>query len=219
MSKPLRNLMSAVFWEVRIDPPRSAADQMEIDAQLFRDFESGLIGPTIRFYTFEKPAVTLGYRQSPKEIPLLFPDLSLAVDTSRRPTGGGAVLHHPSDLTYALVHLFDLPEGRQSFRRIYQRMTTLFCEELRRLGIPARLARRGAPDHSRDPARCFSGAEPYEVVATGKKILGVAQRRGRRGLLQQGTLQADIDGAGRERLIRGLLERLSDQALLEVASR
>ena len=47
-----------------------------------------------------------------------------------------------------------------------------------------------APAAQKDaPGQCFLGAEKFDVLAAGKKIAGAAQRRNRRGLLIQGSVQ------------------------------
>ena len=49
------------------------------------------------------------------------------------------------------------------------------------------------------PATCFARSFGYELTVDGRKLLGSAQRRGRRVLLQQGSL---LVGPGHERIAR-----------------
>ena len=62
---------------------------------------------------------------------------------------------------------------------------------------------------------CFSKAEPHEVVEDGQKILGVAQRRGRRSLLQQGTLKRGVPGMTLADIGVWLGRWVADQSLLK----
>ena len=56
--------------------------------------------PVLRFYRWARPAVSLGYRQSaPAWLARAEP---LGVDTVRRATGGGTVVH-VGDLTYSVI--------------------------------------------------------------------------------------------------------------------
>ena len=56
----------------------------------------------------------------------------------------------------------------------------------RRLAIATELAKCCAKEM---PGRCFVGAEKFDVLADGRKIAGAAQKRNKRGLLIQGSIQ------------------------------
>ena len=51
------------YW--RFIPPIEALGtiQMSIDCWLFKQYEKGLIPPTLRFYTWSKPTISLGHLQ------------------------------------------------------------------------------------------------------------------------------------------------------------
>jgi lipoate-protein ligase A len=78
-----------------------AASNMAIDEALLQSHLQGLSPPTLRFYRFAPPAVSIGYGQKLKEEE----ERSIrnaGFDLVRRPTGGRAVLHL-DDLTYSFV--------------------------------------------------------------------------------------------------------------------
>src|SRR5947199_97360 len=79
-------------------PTQMAAD----DALLEGTATSGR--PALRFYAWDPPTLSLGYFQ-PAADRLADPRLA-ALPFVRRPTGGGAIVHH-HELTYALA----LPPG------------------------------------------------------------------------------------------------------------
>lgn len=108
-----------------------------------------------------------------------------AVPAVRRPTGGRAVWHAGSDLTYALTGPL-LPFG--GVQPAYHLIHRALAGALGRLGLPARLApppprlpglRRGA---------CFDVAVGGEVLIGDIKVIGSAQVITRGALLQHGAI-------------------------------
>jgi lipoate-protein ligase A len=175
--------------ELEIDSPQNAAVNMQRDAALFSVHEARAAKNIhLRFYSWVKPAVTFGYAQRPEKIIDLEKAKTLGVETARRITGGGLVLHQPNELTYSLAApLSVLPDGIIPSCNF---ISEIFIHALRKIGIPAELAARAAAA-ARDKFSkeiCFARPVKYEVVCGGRKLLGSAQRRGRQALLQQGSL-------------------------------
>jgi len=138
-----------------------------------------------------------------------------AFDLCRRPTGGG-IVDHRTDWTYALVlpRGHELYEARatQSYRIVHECLTAalvalgqpaavnLACAPVERVA-PNALVERVAPNALSGAASCgqaapplgicFQRAELYDVVhpANGAKIAGAAQKRNKRGLLFQGSIE------------------------------
>ncbi len=76
---------------------------MAIDAWLLEQHDLGKHPPTLRFYTWEPAAISLGYHQ--RRWPQYWQGLTgqgQPLDMVRRPSGGRAVLHQ-GDLTYAVI--------------------------------------------------------------------------------------------------------------------
>ncbi|HHT9126273.1 MAG TPA: lipoate--protein ligase family protein [Candidatus Brocadiia bacterium] len=170
--------------------------------------------PTIRFYTWGKPAVSIGYFQrimpvvnwlnnSPSLNTPLYPLLiegKGTIDIVRRPTGGGVVLHG-TDLTYSVAT--GLPRGfaprndnssRNLIPLFYRHMGQAMIEGLRLLGINANLKSAvGAgfkPASTQNPGLSLCAQTPVgaDVLVEGIKVAGCAARRFGDTLLLQGYI-------------------------------
>ena len=137
--------------------------------------------PILRFYGWTEPAATFGYFQKFSEMERMTTLRPLI----RRTTGGGLV-PHDEDWTYTLVfppiHRWHALAAVESYERVHAWVQAAFG----RLGALTILA---ASAQKKAPGQCFIGAEKFDVLAAGKKIAGAAQRRNRRGLLIQGSVQ------------------------------
>jgi lipoate-protein ligase A len=56
------------------------------------------------------------------------------------------------------------------------------------------------------PGKCFAGAEKFDLLFSGKKIAGAAQRRNKDGLLIQGSVQDQPRGVQRTAWEAAMLE-------------
>jgi lipoate-protein ligase A len=161
----------------------SGAVQMAIDAWLFNQCEQGKHPPTLRFYTWVPPALSLGYSQkkwSDQWYHLYYQGRKL--DLVRRPTGGRAVLHQ-GDLTYALIT--SAYKGKSW--GIYEKIANFLIQGWQKLGIELDygLAGRG---YIHNPS-CFNTATAADLVTKdGSKLIGSAQRRGKSAILQHGSI-------------------------------
>ena len=107
----------------------------------------------------------------------------------KRPTGGGIVFHNEAEVTYSLVMSINdplLPEGLvPSYKKISK---ALVCA-LNNCGVRAEIQNSSlGPPKAEHSSLCFSYPAEYEVVVGGQKIVGSAQKRGRKALLQQGSI-------------------------------
>jgi lipoyl(octanoyl) transferase len=108
---------------------------------------------------------------------------ALGLDVVRRPTGGRAVWH-AEELTYALAVPNDALGG---LRQAYQEIHRVLLDALRRLGITAAMAPARKPV-GLDSGPCFASPVGGEIVIGGRKVVGSAQLREGRGLLQHGSI-------------------------------
>lgn len=178
------------------DPPLPGSVNMAIDQKLFEQVEERDEDFTwIRFYSWIRPTISLGRNQRPAHPDS--PPASTGVAQVVRPTGGRAVLHH-DEITYAVVSsdrsLFPIGNVEKTYRVV----TRVLQNGLHRLGIEATLQpgrerrpHRTAEDPG-DPA-CFMSVSRSELVVDGRKLAGSAQRQGRRGFLQHGSLPLTVD--------------------------
>lgn len=174
---------------ISIDPPRTAVDNMALDEALFQQAESGLIsGIYIRFYSWSQPAVSFGYRQS-FDLINQQKAAQLNVALVRRVTGGGMVFHQPNELTYCLVAANSLfPD---SIILSCNQISELFIQGLKAFGVTAELAGRDGVAVCND-SLCFARPTKYEVLVSGRKLIGSAQKRGKHAFMQHGSLALDM---------------------------
>ena len=180
----------------------SGPQNMQLDAAAFADFEAGKIGPRLRIYSWDPPCISLGYSQSAKKSLDTAAVEKLGWDIVKRPTGGGMVFHNTDEVTFSLILPYDYPGLPQGLIASYKYLAGAVVKTLKGLGIDAEVAvnhhltaRENLPVraerlslHRRAAKLCFSYPAEYEIVAGGKKIVGCAQKRGRRGFLQQGSI-------------------------------
>lgn len=172
---------------------RASAEQAWNARQLAAPFTA----PRVRVWSYPAPGVVFGCAQA-----ALHEQAAGAAHTDcelvQRRAGGGAVLVGPWMLSSSVL----LPPGHRLLDggtvASYRWLGVLHAGLLRDFGVPAHAL---PPDEvSRRPAdptlawACFGGLSPWEVVADGRKIVGLAQLRARHGvLLTTGTLLSRPD--------------------------
>ncbi|MFL6504823.1 MAG: biotin/lipoate A/B protein ligase family protein [Candidatus Udaeobacter sp.] len=165
--------------------PHSAATNMAIDEALL---ESASI-PTIRFYRWRSPALSFGYFGKFSDVATYAAERDLV----RRWTGGGIVFHG-EDLTYSIVIPASDPAFGESSIAIYEKIHGALCQALIAIGHCAEVVGSarcadGTPQRGVPTNNCFANPVRADVMMNDRKIAGAAQRRTRRGLLQQGSIQ------------------------------
>ncbi len=181
-------------WRLIIDEqPRSGAANMALDQAIAEACAAGDVPPTLRFYRWQPPAVSLGRHQTLEEIDL---DATVArgYDIVRRPTGGRAILH-TDELTYAVAAPATEPRVEGSIMDAYLRLSNALLTGLRRLGLEADKAAgsvRAGPDVS---AACFEVPSAYEITARGPQTAGQRAKPARR--LRAATRQPAANGRSR----------------------
>ena len=171
------------------ESPHSAAMNMAIDDALLET----AVAPTIRFYRWRSPALSFGYFGKFSDVAIYAAERDLV----RRWTGGGIVFHG-NDLTYSIVIPASDPVFDESSIAIYEKIHRALAGALNGVGERAVVAGSVDPGgitlrkHAAVSAsgyNCFANPVPADVMIDGRKIAGAAQRRTRRGLLQQGSIQ------------------------------
>jgi lipoate-protein ligase A len=156
---------------------------MARDEALFNEVMAGEIPGAIRFYDWDKTALTLGYHQRN----FSFADSSLDLPVLRRPTGGGAVLHS-NDITFSIcapvegVFQGDIPYT-------YRIVSEIFLEAFRICGVDAEMQ----SSQSRFANVCFERSANLELSFRDKKIMGAAQVRKKGFFLLQGVIPLRVD--------------------------
>lgn len=166
---------------------------MAIDAALLEAAAREETPPTLRFYGWSPPAVSLGRFQ-----PVHGLDLDYARrrgwDVVRRPTGGRGVLHQ-HELTYSVTLPPSALRG-MGVRSSYRVLTSVLNLGLRSLlgGAAEPFSPpEGCALRVRGLANCFSVASECDTVASGGKLAGSAQVRRDGALLQHGAILLDAE--------------------------
>lgn len=143
--------------------------------------------PTLRFYRWARPTLSLGYFQPAADLPLAAVR-ARGCEVVRRPTGGKAILHE-HELTYALCAPEEgaLAGGPAAAMRAVHE--ALAAELGRQAGATVSL-REGPPLLSDAPgsAWCFEDSSPLDLALGGRKLLGSAARRRGGWILFHGSL-------------------------------
>ncbi len=164
--------------------PGDAAENMAIDAAILACTEPDG-GPTLRFYSWRMPTLSLGYFQSLQQRNEHAESAQLPV--VRRATGGGAIVHD-RELTYSLT----VPATRQwvgAAPELYRAVHVAFAAALAEFGVSAlRFGDSLGPAPAGEPFLCFQRRTAEDLLVNHYKVLGSAQRRGHGGLLQHGSL-------------------------------
>lgn len=145
------------------------------------------VAPTLRFYRWERPTLSLGWFQDAADLPL---DAVAARGGAvvRRMTGGKAILHE-HELTYALCAPERGPLGggpAAAMRAIHSAWAT---ELGRQVGASVEI--RGVGSLASDlhgSAWCFEDSSPLDLALRGRKLLGSAARRREGWILFHGSL-------------------------------
>jgi len=192
----------------------SAAMNMAIDEALL---EYAAV-PSIRFYRWHCAALSFGYFGKFAHVACYARERNLV----RRWTGGGIVFHG-DDLTYSIVIPVNDNAFSESSMAIYEQVHRALCDALDGNGKRAFVAAGRDSGRTADAIRiafsaggynCFTNPVRADVMIDGRKIAGAAQRRTRRGLLQQGSIQAvDLKNGLAERFAVGLSNNCEPQSL------
>ena len=173
-------------WRLIVDGQADGATNMAIDEAILTHVADGHSPPTLRFYAWSPPCLSLGRSQ-----PLADVDLAACraagVDVVRRPTGGRAILH-TDELTYSVAILQGDPRAAGDVVDSYRRISEGLLAGLHQLGVEAVQAVGRSASEADQTAVCFETPSAYEITVRGKKLVGSAQWRARGGVLQHGTL-------------------------------
>lgn len=176
--------------------PGTPDENMATDTRLFEAVRDGVIlSPIVRAYQWDRPSVSFGRLQNEVQVRAEFPGLPLV----RRPTGGLAV-RHGEDLTMTVITRNEwLPTVQtQGVLASYRQIMDGLLFALEALGVAAQLG-GAACARQRGSVDCFASVADCDATeaATGRKLIGSAQRRDRGAILQQMSIPlAPLPGSG-----------------------
>ena len=170
-----------------LSPPAHGDLNMALDEAILEAVGRGESRPTLRFYAWEPPCISLGVAQSYRDVDV--ERLRTAQwDLVRRSTGGRAILH-TDELTYAVIAPIDNPHVAGGVLGSYRHLSTGLVAGLQQMGMSVEIEpeKQLSEDERGNPV-CFQAPSAYEISVKQRKLLGSAQVRRRYGILQHGTL-------------------------------
>ncbi len=177
-----------MVWEIIDTGCNSAQFNMDFDADLLKNLRSD---PFLHFYSWSRRSITFGYFLSPDRLLDLSALAELEIDIARRPTGGGVVFHW-CDLAFSVLipasspwYAFDLATSYSWFNGIVRSAISAFIDERAEIDLIT------GEDHLDKPEKrffCMAKATKYDLVFQGKKVVGAAQRKTKKGILHQVTI-------------------------------
>ncbi|NPV89503.1 MAG: lipoate--protein ligase family protein [Firmicutes bacterium] len=171
------------LWRLIKHGPGEPAWNMAVDEAMVTVFSRGGVLPTLRLYSWDPPALSLGYFQKADSVR---PEVleRLGIVPVRRVTGGRAVLHY-GDLTYSIVAWTgrDIPEGLLTS---YSYLCSGLLQAFTSMGIEAHLGLEKTGRFS--PASCFAVATASDITWKDRKFVGSAQKRFGTSILQHGSI-------------------------------
>jgi lipoate-protein ligase A len=161
-------------------PSNMALDHALLEEAVNEDFM-----PTLRFYRWSPPAISIGRFQSIEEIDIKRCEEE-GIQVVRRPTGGKSILHL-DDFTYSLVlpPSFSLPGD---VVEAYALICGGIVNALSGIGLKAMVQHKRNRRGRHGTAACFSLTTQADLEYRGRKICGSAQVRRNGALLQHGSI-------------------------------
>jgi lipoate-protein ligase A len=168
----------------------SAALNMAIDEAILTFHLRGETPPTLRAFTWERPAISLGRFQDVEREILVEQCAARGVDLVRRPTGGRAVLH-VDEFTYSVTvsTVYGVPSGVVA---AYIWLAQGIMAALEEFGIHSEVSTNRVS--KQQTAACFAFSTQADLTSNGRKLVGSAQVWKENSVLQQGTIP--LEGRG-----------------------
>lgn len=191
----LNTRLDALTFDVIVEQPRSAEENLALDEALLYSVAEGRRGPTFWMWDWSERAVVLGSYQS---VSAEFnPEVAWREGFSfaRRISGGGAMVVEPErTITFSLIVPEAVVEGL-SFRQSFAFLDMWVIRALRGMGIPA------------------SYRPINDIVSPVAKIGGAAQCRRLHTVLHHVTMAYAIDGAMMWDLLQLDTPRISEKGV------
>ena len=175
-------------WRCIVTPPASGSWNMALDEALLESVGLSNNIAVLRLYSWQPGCVSLGYAQPYSDVDEI-KRIALGWDIVRRPTGGRAVLHI-DELTYSVIAPKNEPRVYGSIIESYRRLSMALLTALQHLGLNANADKEYLmPEGSqKNTPVCFEVPSNYEITIEGKKLVGSAQARKHKAVLQHGSL-------------------------------
>ncbi|MHB8481125.1 MAG: lipoate--protein ligase family protein [Nitrospiria bacterium] len=192
------------YFRVISSKSHNSFENMALDEAIFKEVSAGNSPPTLRFYTWERPSISIGYFQNPATDLQLDRLKAKDIPWVRRITGGRGVFHSieltyslsaPASLSYSSIPCVNQPhpESLEPFfpnqiKGAYHKISRGFLNGLQKSGLPVHLHSSVKQPPAQTTPLCFSTPSWHEIILDGKKVVGSAQKRFKTGFLQQGSI-------------------------------
>ena len=183
-------------WRIINMREDNAAMNMAIDEAILMCRAKGKVKNTLRFYTWNPSAISIGIFQNLEKEVEIEKVKKEGYDIVRRYTGGGSVFHD-KELTYSIILSNDDITG--DILKSYEKICNGIIRGLKKIGIQAE----------------FKAIN--DIIVNGKKISGNAQTRKEGVVLQHGTVLTEVDIEKMFSLLKVPDEKLKDK-MIKVAS-
>lgn len=166
------------------------------------------VPPTLRFYGWDRPSVSIGCFQRAGEVDLAYLGKA-GIPLVRRPTGGRAILHC-SELTYSFSA--GTLDGTFSGGLLdsYRKLSGVLSRALGSLGLKTEARLKRQPSRGSRSPICFQSTSYGEITVEGRKVAGSAQKRWQDAMLQQGSIPYSLDARAMESVFGLRGEALGD---------
>ncbi|WP_028547805.1 lipoate--protein ligase family protein [Paenibacillus sp. UNC451MF] len=187
---------------------------MAVDEAILIAHSEGKSVPTVRFYGWNPPTLSIGYFQKSEEVD--FEQLrEEQLGFVRRPTGGRAVLHD-KELTYSIIVSESYPGIPSGVTEAYRVLSEGLLLGFQKLGLDAQMVQLASEEDkskyaSMGSSACFDSPSWYELVVEGRKIAGSAQTRQKQVVLQHGSILLDMDTDQLFRVLKFKNERIQER--------
>ncbi len=205
-------------WRLILSAPAEGATNMAVDEAILLAVSAGEAPPTLRFFAWQPPCLSLGFSQPQADVDL---DRLQALGWGlvRRPTGGRAILH-TDELTYSVIAPLAEPRVAGAVVESYRHLSEGLLRGLELLGLCAHADKTyAAQGRDAKGAVCFEMPSNYEITVADKKLLGSAQTRKLGMVLQHGTLPLCGDISRICQVLRFESEEQRQEARARVAER
>jgi lipoyl(octanoyl) transferase len=197
------------------DPALAGDVNMATDQAIMEAVGDRRQTPTLRLYRWYPACLSLGYTQSVRDVDFERLD-QRSWSIVRRPTGGRAILH-TDELTYSISLPQDHFLAQGDILTSYRRLSEALQGMLKRLGLSSESAPHGKRG-SNGPV-CFEIPSAYEITIGGRKLIGSAQVRRAKAVLQHGSLPLEGDISRICEVLQYKDENLREEAKTQVRSR
>jgi lipoyl(octanoyl) transferase len=175
-------------WFLLDSKTSSSIYNMALDEALL-DYVEKVSIPVLRFYKWERPTLSLGYFQKVENTVDLEQLKRKNFDLIRRPTGGRAVLHD-KEITYSITIPINNSLCNLSILESYDLLCKPIVSAINNLGLKAYISEED--DRTINSPSCFAAPTFKDIKIRSKKIVGSAQMRDKRGILQHGSILMNV---------------------------